>query len=712
MAKVRATLMERGDRGVITVASGERLVTPAKQQTISQNQLHSHLTDPAFTQRDDFPSGTVEAMLQLADPPYYTPCPNPFLREIVRQWQAARRAPVGAHPVGSLPDLPVGAKTDKRYTLHTYHSKLPASTLAHLIEHFCTPGDVVLDCFCGSGVTGVACAEVTARGKPVRAVLVDLSPAATFITYNYLFPVEPAQLEADGNALLAALAPLYSDLYCDERGAFDYTIYADVYTCAACGAAVTFWDGMVDRATMHLQATFRCTHCGTTLPKTNDARQMATWPDPLLQQPITQALQLPVARKYGRHLHQLTPGEQQQALAATLAWGAPLASQSPIPIIPWPDGANCSQPKRSHQISHLHHLFTPRNLTALSHLWQQAGAYTTHRQLRFAITAFMLKTGSRLHNIGFKQGNINLAGQLPNTYYLPNLSAERHIGKLFADKLKALTRFYATLDRPMAASTASEPAIVISTGSATALDLPDNSIDYCLTDPPFGGFVHYGELNFVWEAWLGVMANRAPEAIVYAQDGKDHDVYQELMRRAFAEIYRVLKPGKWLTLVFHNSNNQVWNSIQTALNQVGFVVADVRAATRGQGSYKQMTAAQALQSDLLMSAYKPTARTEQPTRLTEGSVEGVWAFIRTHLQQLPMPTGAEDQPQLVAERQRHLLFDRMVAYHIRQGMTVPLSVGDFYHDLQQHFPQRAGMYFLPEQAVDYDRQVDRDEFRH
>jgi len=681
---------------------GQVFADEAARQDFFQRQLRLRLDDVLFRQQEGFPDGALDAIVQLSDPPYYTACPNPFLREVVNEWQANRpvatRETTADDPLGPYTALPVSTKTDKSYMLHTYHSKMPTSTLEHLIEHFCAPGDIVLDCFCGSGVTGVACVNVAARGKAVRAVLLDLSPAATFITYNYLFPVEPAQLLAEGEALLAELAPLYASLYRDERGAFDYTIYADVFTCPTCAEPVTFWDALVDVATMRLRSTFHCTQCGAPMTKDNQSRRRVTWHDSILQAEVTQAQQLPVARKYGRKLHILLPAERQQAAASNAA-----NSSQPMPVIPWPDGANLSQPKRSHSISHVHHLFTPRNLTALTHLWQGAGRYANQRQLRFAITAFMLKTGSRLHNIGFKHGSINLAGQLPNTYYLPNLSAERHIGRLFADKLKALVDFY------QRAST--QRSVVISTGSATALDVPDNSIDYCLTDPPFGGFVHYGELNFVWETWLGVMANRTAEAIIYEQGGKDHVAYQDLMARAFCEIYRVLKPGKWLTLVFHNSKNVVWRSIQEALWRAGFIVTDVRAAARGQGSYKQMTSTIAIQTDLLVSAYKPAALRKQPVSLEAGSLEGVWAFVYSHLQQLPVlvPTNSTDdategKAEVLTARQNSLLFDQMIAFHIQQGVTVPISAAAFYQGLVQRFPERDGMYFLPEQAAAYDRQ--------
>jgi hypothetical protein len=57
----------------------------------------------------------------------------------------------------------------------------------------------------------------------------------------------------------------------------------------------------------------------------------------------------------------------------------------------------------------------------------------------------------------------------------------------------------------------------------------------------------------------------------------------------------------------------------------------------------------------------------------------------------------------VAERQPYLLFDRMVAFHIQRGATVPLSAAEFYNGLRQRFVERDGMVFNPDQAPAYDR---------
>jgi hypothetical protein len=58
--------------------------------------------------------------------------------------------------------------------------------------------------------------------------------------------------------------------------------------------------------------------------------------------------------------------------------------------------------------------------------------------------------------------------------------------------------------------------------------------------------------------------------------------------------------------------------------------------------------------------------------------------------------------EVVAERQAYLLFDRMVAFHIQRGATVPLSAAEFYAGLKQRFVERDGMFFLPEQVPQYD----------
>ena len=136
---------------------------------------------------------------------------------------------------------------------------------------------------------------------------------------------------------------------------------------------------------------------------------------------------------------------------------------------------------------------------------------------------------------------------------------------------------------------ASSKSATITTGTAAHLDLPANSIDYVFTDPPFGENIYYADLNFLVESWHRVITNTKPEAIIDRFKKKELPEYQGLMQQCFEEYCRVLKPGRWMTVVFHNSRNAVWNAIQEAMLGAGFVVADVRTLDKQQGSYRQVT---------------------------------------------------------------------------------------------------------------------------
>src|SRR5262249_21310868 len=153
---------------------------------------------------------------------------------------------------------------------------------------------------------------------------------------------------------------------------------------------------------------------------------------------------------------------------------------------------------------------------------------------------------------------------------------------------------------------------------------------------------------------------------------------------------------------FHNTQNAVWNSIQEAINRAGFVIADVRTLDKQQSSFKQVTTAGAVKSDLVISAYKPRAGFEQAFEHVKGTVEGAWQFVREHLPYVPVFVESKGKAEVIAERLPYLLFDRMVAFHLQRGASVPLSAAEFYAGLKQRFPQHDGMHFLDAQAAEYD----------
>ncbi len=154
---------------------------------------------------------------------------------------------------------------------------------------------------------------------------------------------------------------------------------------------------------------------------------------------------------------------------------------------------------------------------------------------------------------------------------------------------------------------------------------------------------------------------------------------------------------------FSNTKASVWNSIQTALTEAGFIVANVSALDKQQGSFKAVTTTTAVKQDLVISAYKPSHEMKDSITNYKDTEESVWSFIRGHLDQLPVFIGQKGSAGLIVERTPRVLFDRMVSYYVQNGFSVPISSGDFQAGIVQRFPPRDGMVFLETQVAEYDK---------
>jgi DNA modification methylase len=699
-------------------------------------ELRKKLKEPEFRAIEGFPIGTDEDIIALSDPPYYTACPNPFIEDFIKHYGKPYDPNEEYNKKPFAADVSEG-KNDPIYNAHSYHTKVPHKTIMRYILHYTEPGDIVFDGFCGTGMTGVAAQlcgdqatieslgyrvekdgviykkETDEDGKPIwqpfsklgirRAVLNDLSPAATFIAYNYNTSVDAEEFKREAKRILQEVEEecgwMYETLHTDgkTKGRINYTVWSDVFVCPECSREIVFWDAAVDKKAGKVLREFSCPHCDANLTKRSMERAWITKLDKAINQTVRQAKQIPVLINYsigkGRgQRFEKVPDTSDLALIQRI-------EDSDIPY--WfptdrmPEGDE-SRRNDGIGLTHVHHFYTRGNLYVVSTILKKLYTvlYST-LQLQFLLTSFLVKTGSLLHNIGLKDGRINLAGAVPNTLFIPSTIAERNIVLLARRKLSDIKYILSLITN--------YDAFIFSAQSASSLITDFNTADYIFTDPPFGGNLMYSELNFLWESWLKVFTNNKPEAIENKTQGKGLAEYQKLMERCFKEYYRVLKPGRWMTMVFHNSKNSVWNAIQEALQHAGFVVADVRTLDKQQGSFNQVTARGAVKQNLVVSAYKPNDGLEKSFKLEAGTKNGVWAFVRTHLKQLHDFITKENKVEIIGGRQGHILYDCMVAFHVRRGVTVPLSAAEFYQGLHQRFPERDGMYFLPDQVAEYDK---------
>src|SRR5699024_6959874 len=119
--------------------------------------------------------------------------------------------------------------------------------------------------------------------------------------------------------------------------------------------------------------------------------------------------------------------------------------------------------------------------------------------------------------------------------------------------------------------------------------------------------------------------------------------------------------------------------------------------------FKAVTSTIAVKQDLVISAYKPEAESIKFINEQKNTEESAWAFVTQHLERLPVFNGQKGEAQLIAERTPCILYDRMIAYHVHNGLPVPLSSADFQTSVLQRYPVRDGMAFLESQVAEYDK---------
>lgn len=690
-------------------------------------ELRKHL--PALRRLPGYPRGSDEDILAMSYPPYFTACPNPFIAD----WLEGLDRPADderADPGPFASDV-VEGKGNAFYKAHSYPTKVPHPAIMRFILHYTRPGDVVLDGFAGSGMTGVAaqaCGSPDAKIQRAieaelgaeniewgsrRAILNELGPSATFISAGVNLPVNGDAFEQASRALLDRFEREYGWMYRttvtrDNGESFeaeiDYVVWSEVFTCPHCGSAVVYYDAAFDETTGRVNDQFECTSCGAVLTKRQrETRKVNV--RTLAGDSIDRVEMRPVlvAWRQGKETGRKQFDESDiEVLNKVAGLRPPPFPSAELPHMHMTHERN-NLPKWG--ISSLHHFWPDRCLTALAVLWNWTGeepSSSTRLALRFWVEqAFWGLSWMNRH----RENVHSQVGQyMPGVYYIPSLTAECSIRYNLEGSSPARGKRQ-SLAKLWNSSPATEGDVMISTGSATTLAVPDSSIDYVFVDPPFGENIYYSDLAYLIESWHGVTTAPLEEAIRsrHKVAPKDLNRYAELMSDCFAEFFRVLKPGRWMTVEFSNHSNDVWLRIQDALASAGFVVADTRVFDKDQLSYRQVTADNAVKHDLVISAYKPAEATEQSFEIAVDGKDAAWAFVREHLSRVPVTEGRRGQAVVIRERQADRIYERMVAYHVARNALVPMTAAEFYAGLERRFPVRDGMYFLPEQAEDYER---------
>lgn len=657
---------------------------------------------PELKQMEGYPIGEDDDIINLSDPPYYTACPNPWTNEIIKEWEkdkgnlleeGKRRLEFKIQEPYSK-DISVG-KNDPIYTAHSYHTKVPHKAIMKLLYYYTQPGDIIYDGFAGTGMTGIAAgmckfgATETSEDYNVNgtrhAICNDLSPIASFIAYNLNnntskdldnFPYILEKLKEDYGSL-------YRTKHTNgEYGEIVFMVWSDIVVCENCGGESKFMDLFSRIGEGRIDDEAYCPHCGAKIRRKSCKKQTESYYDKYIHKNQTRVKSVPylIVYFYNGHKYKKVPDQEDIDLVAKIY---NMDNNSWVPIVPLGDGDKMEDPKAK-GIFYIHQLYTDRTLFLLSKLWERCSTFN-----RFFITTSIARNLTKLNRFIVNKYNMNgrINGPLTGTLYVPSEVVEQNIFDLLTVKRSNISEIGFNN--------------IIETGDALHNPLiPDNSIDYIFTDPPFGDNIMYSELNRISESWLKVITNSKDEAISNKTQHKTANVYMGLMSQAFADYFRVLKPGNWMTVEFSNTKSSIWNAIQTSIQNAGFVIASVSGFDKVHGGLKSMRYTTAVKEDLIITCYKPNGT------LLDGIKNkhqiNIWEFITDHLMHLPVHVVKNNKTTSIIERDSRILYDRMVSYYVVNNIPIPVGMSDFQKGLREHFLERDGMFFTAHQAAEYE----------
>ncbi len=374
----------------------------------------------------------------------------------------------------------------------------------------------------------------------------DLNPFAVRLTSAMLTPPAPSEFESAARKVVERTQRAVSHLYCTH--------------CDSCGGTATV-RSVGYLGTEMLEVRYRCHAC----------------------------------KRPGAH----PPSEADLALA-TVRERIPKGAPDDDILFGWE-----MQKLKRRGVKRWSELFTHRNYVAAAHLQRAILGIKDTACRNWLLLSFTAGLAQFTRMIADFSGDAGGPSWKINCYWLPEKWQELNPVWYFENRVtKSLDAV-----RDLVANGAP-----FSLGKAANIDsrtmpLDDNSVDYIFTDPPYGGEgIQYGELSVLWCLWLSERQDLASEVAFNPYRQLDQDHYARGLRSVFLECFRVLKPGKWMTVTFANKDPIVWDSLMNACRSAGFALVTAAPMKRSAPSLTETTMHTAPKADLVLTFEKPPRR--------------------------------------------------------------------------------------------------------
>ena len=248
-------------------------------------------------------------------------------------------------------------------------------------------------------------------------------------------------------------------------------------------------------------------------------------------------------------------------------------------------------------ISYLHQFYTARNYLIMRKLWDAANTYSPKVKdaLRLLLLSYNASHCTLMTRVVAKKNakDFVLTGAQSGVLYISKLPVEKNIILGLERKSKPFYEAYKLLENCTG-------DYLIKNKSSEKLDEEENTIDFVFTDPPFGDFIPYAEVNQINELWLEKTTDRKREIIISASQNKGISDYQAMLSKVFSEIKRVLKDSSYAAVVFHAAKAQIWSAFENSVSDAGLNVELTNILDKKQASFKQVVSEASVQGDPLL----------------------------------------------------------------------------------------------------------------
>ena len=440
------------------------------------------------------------------------------------------------------------------YVWHKYWSRKTWNVVGEHIKAYTKPHQIVFDPFAGSGVVAIE----AARNKR-RAIVCDLNPIASHITELTLRRVDTLKLLEAFHRVRDRAQKRIEELY---------TIH-----CLKCGQPLVA-DCCVREGDELVEVRYKgCPHCEHRCetgckPRKKDLDALA--------------------ELEARRIKEWYPKNQ----------------------LYYDDGTPFMKKERYESLDQL---FTKRNLRAAAMIYEAIEQESSPQLRKFLVVAFtsMIHLCTRMCP-ALEPGEDNHQTAFSSTWTQHSYwAAQRYLESNVWEKFESAVTGHQGIIKAKNESNellgdvkvtddwrkvlAGEADIAVVTDDCVELmkKMPDECADYIFTDPPYDASIQYGELSYLWNAWLKADHHYTENIVTHEiirneRQKKPFEVYYALLNNSFQGFYKTLRSECCLTLTFHNPTFMVRNATVRAGVFSGFNYEHIHHQPLGQVSAKAM----------------------------------------------------------------------------------------------------------------------------